>query len=130
MGRGGRVLVGRTVVHAGSGRPHPAPATPQDMSHAAFVKIIEFLYTDSVGDLSPELAVPLLIAAEQYLLERLKCLCEDVIRKSISTENVVNLFMAAHRYRAAGLKEVRPGAGGAARSGRPSGLTAARRRCV
>lgn len=67
---------------------------------------MEFLYTDRVTGLSMELAMPLLMAAEQYLLERLKCLCEDEIRKNIATDNVVHLFMAAHRYRALGLKDV------------------------
>lgn len=76
------------------------------MSRPVFLKIMEFLYTDRVTGLSMELAVPLLMAAEQYLLERLKCLCEDEIRKNISTDNVVHMFMAAHRYRALGLKDV------------------------
>jgi len=42
--------------------------------------------------------------AIRYLLDRLKGLCEDAIRKSITCRNVVSIFMAAHRHRAADLK--------------------------
>tara|TARA_B110000008_G_C16584588_1_gene409776 strand:- start:89 stop:589 length:501 start_codon:yes stop_codon:yes gene_type:complete len=77
-----------------------------DVSYPVFVKIIEFLYTDNVTDISPDIAVPLLMAAERYLLGRLKGLCEDSIRKSITCDNVISLFMASHRHRAAGLKEI------------------------
>ena len=58
------------------------------MSYAVFLKILEFLYTDTVLEIPPDIAVPLLIAAEQYLLLRLKGLCEDAIRKGITCENV------------------------------------------
>ena len=78
----------------------------RDVTHSVFSKIIEFLYTDNVTDISSDIAVPLLMAAERYLLGRLKGLCEDSIRKSITVENVINLFMASHRHRAAGLKEI------------------------
>jgi len=77
-----------------------------DVSHGVFLKMLEYLYTDTVADISPDLAVPLLIAAEQYLLDRLKGLCEDRIHKSITSDNVIDIFMAAHRHRAHGLKEI------------------------
>ena len=76
----------------------------QDVSYEVFMKILEFLYTDLVGEITSELAIPLLIASERYLLERLKGLCEDAIRKSITSVNVVSIFMAAHRHRASDLK--------------------------
>lgn len=76
----------------------------QDVSYPVFMKMLEFLYTDEVGDIAADLAIPLLIASERYLLDRLKGLCEDAIRKSITSTNVVSIFMAAHRHRAADLK--------------------------
>ena len=42
----------------------------------------------------------------RYLLDRLKGLCEDAIRKGITISNVVPTFLAAHRHRAEGLKEI------------------------
>ncbi len=55
-----------------------------DVSHSVFMLILEFLYTDTIIAVEPSMAVPLLIASEQYLLDRLKALCEDHIRQSIS----------------------------------------------
>lgn len=46
------------------------------------------------------------MASEQYLLDRLKGLCEDAIRKSITVENVIGIFLAAHRHRAESLKDI------------------------
>ena len=46
------------------------------------------------------------MASELYLLDRLKGLCEDAIRKSITVENVIGIFLASHRHRAEGLKEI------------------------
>ena len=78
----------------------------QDVGYECFMKMLEFLYTDTVGDISPHVAVPLLITSERYLLERLKRLCEDRIQKSITEVNVVSIFMAAHQHNAMGLKEI------------------------
>ena len=77
-----------------------------DVSHPVFMKMLEFLYTDQVADIPPDIAVPLLMASELYLLDRLKGLCEDAIRKSITVENVIGIFLASHRHRAEGLKEI------------------------
>ena len=78
----------------------------KNVPHSVFLKILEFLYTDTVQEIVPDVAVPLLIAAEQFLLGRLKGLCEDAIRKGITVENVIPTFLAAHRHRAEGLKEI------------------------
>ena len=78
----------------------------KDVSHPVFMKMLEFLYTDQVADIPPDIAVPLLMASELYLLDRLKGLCEDAIRKSITVENVIGIFLASHRHRAEGLKEI------------------------
>jgi len=78
----------------------------KDVSHAVFLKLIEYLYTDNVGDINPELAVQLLIASEQYMLDRLKALCEESIRESITVENVVGVFLTSHKHNAEVLKSI------------------------
>ncbi|CAM9876049.1 unnamed protein product [Phaeothamnion confervicola] len=78
----------------------------RDLSRAVFLKLLEFLYTDQVADITPDLAVQLLMASEQYLLDRLKALCEDIIRKRISVDNIVGILLMAHKHRAEGLKEI------------------------
>lgn len=82
------------------------PIELQDVSHAVFLKVIEYLYTDNVSELTWDLSVPLLIASEQFMLDRLKALCEDFIRKEITVENVIGVLIAAHRHNAVGLKDI------------------------
>merc|ERR1712050_634151 len=77
-----------------------------DITHPVFLLLLEYIYTDQVGDISSDLAVHLLIAAERFLLDRLKALCEDIIRKSISIDNVVQIIMTAKSHRAEGLKDI------------------------
>ena len=95
-----------SLAGGGGGTGAGSEITIQDVSHEVFLKMLEFLYTDTVTDITPHLAVPLLIASERYLLDRLKGLCEDSIRKSICPENVVDIFIAAHRHNADGLKQI------------------------
>jgi hypothetical protein len=83
-----------------------APIEIVDVSHAVFLKVLEFLYTDTVRDVSLELGIHLLIASEQFMLDRLKALCEDNIRKEINVDNVIGILGASHRHNALGLKEI------------------------
>jgi len=82
------------------------PIELQDVSHGVFLKVLEYLYTDTVSDLTWDLGIPLLIASEQFMLDRLKALCEDRIRKEIAVDNVIGVFIASHRHNAGGLKEI------------------------
>lgn len=82
------------------------PIEIPEMSHRTFSKVLEYLYTDSVGYVSPELGVQLLIASERFMLDRLKAICEDIIRNSINLENATNILSASHHYNATGLKEI------------------------
>jgi len=78
----------------------------RDVSYNIFLKVLEYLYTDSVRDLSLEISIPLLIVSERFMLDRLKRLCEDSIRRDISVDNVIAIFLASHRHNAVGLKEI------------------------
>lgn len=69
----------------------------KDISHGVFLKVLEYFYTDDVSDLTMDLSMALLIASEQFCLERLKALCEDRLRKDIGVENVITIFIASHR---------------------------------
>ena len=82
------------------------PIELPDVSHSVFLKVLEFLYTDSVNDTSLEMSLNLLIASEQFMLDLLKAICEDLIRRDIGTETVVSILVASHRHHASGLKEI------------------------
>eukprot|EP00591_Stephanopyxis_turris_P014526 CAMPEP_0195540988 /NCGR_PEP_ID=MMETSP0794_2-20130614/50854_1 /TAXON_ID=515487 /ORGANISM="Stephanopyxis turris, Strain CCMP 815" /LENGTH=593 /DNA_ID=CAMNT_0040675071 /DNA_START=14 /DNA_END=1792 /DNA_ORIENTATION=+ len=78
----------------------------KDVSHEVFLKVMEYLYTDSVRDITLDISIPLLIMSERFMLDRLKGLCEDSIRQDISVDNVIGVFIASHRHHASGLKDI------------------------
>jgi hypothetical protein len=55
---------------------------------------------------SSELAVSLLVAAERFLLDRLKAMCEDMISRTITTENVMHVLLTANNHGAETLKTI------------------------
>lgn len=82
------------------------PIPLRDVSHSVFLKVLEYLYTDTVQDVSLEIGIQLLIASEKFLLDRLKALCEDCIRREINVDTVIYILAAAHRHNASGLKDI------------------------
>ena len=82
------------------------PIEIPDMSYRTFAKVLEYLYTDTVGDVSPELGIHILIASELFMLSRLKAICEDIIRNAIDLDNVTSILSASHQFNATGLKEI------------------------
>jgi leucine-zipper-like transcriptional regulator 1 len=92
------------VYHSG---PLSVPIEIHDVSYNVFLKVLEFLYTDTVRDVSSlETAIHLMMASEQFMLDRLKSLCEDLIRRDIHVQNVISILVASHRHNAAGLKDI------------------------
>lgn len=73
-------------------------------SRAAFVAMMEFLYTGSVRDLSPVIAADLMGLADHSAIDGLKALCETALMHSVDTSNVCTLLVTAHRCTAPELK--------------------------
>lgn len=83
------------------------PVEISGVSHSVFLKVLEFLYTDNLeGPVSLELGINLMVASEQFMLDRLKGICEDLIRCDINMENVISILVASHQHNALGLKEI------------------------
>lgn len=83
-----------------------APIEIRDVSHSVFLKVLEYLYTDTVQNVNLELGIHLLVASEQFLLDRLKALSEDIIRGEIDVHNVISILVTSHQHNASGLKEI------------------------
>lgn len=83
-----------------------APIELPNVSHPVFLKVLEYLYTDTVKDIPLEIGIHLLIASEQFMLDRLKALCEDIIRRDVTEESVIGILVASHQHHAAGLKDI------------------------
>lgn len=47
-----------------------------------------------------------MIVSERFMLDRLKSLCEDAIRRDIDLENCIDILVASHRHHAGNLKEI------------------------
>nr|XP_046180016.1 RCC1 and BTB domain-containing protein 1 isoform X4 [Oncorhynchus gorbuscha] len=73
-------------------------------SYPVYRSFLEFLYTDDV-DLPPEDAIGLLDLATSYCENRLKRLCQHIIKRGITVENAFSLLSAAVRYDAEDLEE-------------------------
>ncbi|KAI5423501.1 ARM REPEAT PROTEIN INTERACTING WITH ABF2 isoform X2 [Lathyrus oleraceus] len=68
-----------------------------------FELMMRFIYTGSV-DLTVEIAQDLLRAADQYLLEGLKRLCEYTIAQDVSLESVSNMYELSEAFNAISLR--------------------------
>ncbi|KAK7336752.1 hypothetical protein VNO77_17298 [Canavalia gladiata] len=68
-----------------------------------FELMMRFIYTGTV-DVSLEIAEDLLKAADQYLLDGLKRICEYVISQDISVENVSSMYEMSEAFNATSLK--------------------------
>ncbi|KAF8394421.1 hypothetical protein HHK36_020629 [Tetracentron sinense] len=68
-----------------------------------FMLMMRFIYTGSV-DITLDVAHDLLRAADQYLLEGLKRLCEYAIAQDISLENVSSMYELSEAFHAMSLR--------------------------
>jgi hypothetical protein len=82
------------------------PIEIRDVSYPVFMKVIEFLYTDGIQEMSTELSIQVLITSELFMLDRLKALCEDIIRRDLNIDNVFEVLIASHRHGAGGLEDI------------------------
>ncbi|XP_061571831.1 RCC1 and BTB domain-containing protein 1 isoform X2 [Cololabis saira] len=73
-------------------------------SYPVYRSFLQFLYTDTV-DLPPEDAIGLLDLATSYCENRLKRLCQHIIKRGITVENAFILLSAAIRYDAEDLED-------------------------
>ena len=96
----------RALFYGGMKEQHEAVVEIPDTPYNVFEAILEYLYTDTVRGMNVDMAVSLMIAAEQFMLDRLKAMCQDIIRKNINTENVVPILRASFYHRAIALKEI------------------------
>jgi RCC1 and BTB domain-containing protein len=71
----------------------------KDTSYISVYAFLEYLYTDSTT-IPPQNAMELLNIGNMYQLERLKQLCEKLIRRNISIDSAADIFRGACTYQA------------------------------
>jgi len=67
--------------------------------------MMEYLYTGSIVNFNPRVALDLLGLADAYMLEGLKYLCENTLMINVDNDNVFTLLIHANKYSAAELKK-------------------------
>ncbi|CAI5491821.1 unnamed protein product [Closterium sp. Naga37s-1] len=76
-----------------------------NISLPVFESMMRCIYTGAV-EVRAEMAQDLLRAADQYLLETLKRLCEHAIAQDLTVENVANVYELAETYHAQSLRQM------------------------
>uniref|UniRef100_A0AAY4ETK3 BTB domain-containing protein n=1 Tax=Denticeps clupeoides TaxID=299321 RepID=A0AAY4ETK3_9TELE len=67
-------------------------------------ELVTFIYTGKVPNLQ-DMATELLVAADMYLLERLKRMCEDALCRSLTVENAVEILIFTDLHLTPNLRE-------------------------
>ena len=75
-----------------------------DWSKFAFLAMLEFLYTGSVKELSPQTAIDIMGLSDHFGLENLRSLASTTLMHSIDISTVCELLISAHRSGATELK--------------------------
>ncbi|EFA79079.1 hypothetical protein PPL_07904 [Heterostelium album PN500] len=71
----------------------------ESVDHITFLHVMEYIYTGELSSkLTLEESMPLLIAANRFMLPRLKLLCESLITKEFNTDNIYNIFKLADMH--------------------------------
>lgn len=74
-----------------------------DMSYNVMLEVLRFIYAGKVNDIDT-LKVDLLIAADKYVIEGLKVLCEKALIQDLKVKNIVDNLVLADRHHLNNLK--------------------------
>jgi len=78
--------------------------TLADVQYDIFLDVLKYIYTDEASLHSPDRAIEIIGAANYFKLDRLKALCEHVIKESIEIENAAYILQVASRFESWQLK--------------------------
>uniref|UniRef100_A0A0D9X5K1 BTB domain-containing protein n=1 Tax=Leersia perrieri TaxID=77586 RepID=A0A0D9X5K1_9ORYZ len=88
------------------------PITIVDMQPDVFRALLQFIYTDWLpsirefeGDDNGEMIRHLLVAADRYAVDRLKLLCQSILCKNLSVQNVATTLALADQHHCGMLKD-------------------------
>ena len=75
-----------------------------DINHEIFEEVLRYIYTGTISSVTHEMAIELLVAADKYELNRLKIICEVLIGKGLTKDNVSDVMIVADAHRSTLLK--------------------------
>ncbi|PUZ50640.1 hypothetical protein GQ55_6G074600 [Panicum hallii var. hallii] len=87
--------------------------TIEEMQPEVFRTVLHFIYTDSLpdmdgseGDADREMIQHLLVAADRYAVDRLKLVCQSILRNNLDVETVSATMALAYQHNCDRLKDV------------------------
>jgi speckle-type POZ protein len=87
--------------------------TIEEMQPEVFRTLLHFIYTDSLpdmdgseGDADREMIQHLLVAADRYAVDRLKLVCQSILRNNLDVETVSATMALAYQHNCDRLKDV------------------------
>jgi len=94
----------QSLLEGSSGDSPQSTITLDNVSHATFLALLEYLYTDDV-EISLDIAIDLFAAADLFGIERLTKLCEKRILAVINVDSAATILQAANKHSAHGLRQ-------------------------
>nr|PIL96114.1 leucine zipper-like transcriptional regulator [Toxoplasma gondii COUG] len=83
------------------------PIRIEGVQYEVMAALLEYLHADMVSEqLSCQQTVQLMITAERFCVDRLKCLCVESLRRMLSVDTVVEVLIAANAHNILDLKEI------------------------
>ncbi len=79
--------------------------TLPEMQYDLFLDVIKYIYTDQTPLKNPDRAIDIIGSANYFKLDRLKAMCEAMLKESIEIENAAYLLQVASRHEAWQLKK-------------------------
>ena len=76
----------------------------EGVSHEVFLLVLTYLYTGSLREISVDLALEVMGAANLYDIEPLKCMCSEVIARGLTIDSAPAIYHAADAYDVAHLR--------------------------
>ena len=80
--------------------------TIQDHKLGTVQEVLKFIYTGKVDNMDEENAEDLFRAADQFLLQGMKKICELFLISKVNLENAIEMMALGHMYEAGELKKI------------------------
>ena len=79
--------------------------TINDQKIKTVIVVVQFIYTGKVDNINEENAEDLFLAADQFLLQGMKKICELFLASNVALENAIEMMALGHMYKADELKK-------------------------
>ncbi|XP_014229747.1 speckle-type POZ protein B-like [Trichogramma pretiosum] len=76
-----------------------------DTTANVVIEMLRFIYTGQINAIETKTIIELLAAADEYQIDSLKIKCSNILSADMSSENAVDILVAAHKYKVKHLED-------------------------